>query len=97
MLRGLNRNLLCYMKFSANTANLTLTTIFCLIFTLLPYKKWLRWENLTAEPLPDIPYQDASYYIGQLREIIKGNYSLNNPHILEHSQDGFSYGNSILF
>ena len=97
MVRGLNRNLLSYMKFSANTANLTLTTIFCLFFTLLPFKKWLRWENLTAEPLPDIPYQDASYYIGQLREIIKGNYSLNNPHILEHSQDGFSYGNSILF
>jgi hypothetical protein len=85
------------MKFSTNTVNLIFSTIFCLFFTLLPFKKWLRWENLTAEPLPDIPYGDASYYIGQLREIIKGNYLLNNPHILEHSQDGFSYGNSFLF
>ena len=85
------------MKISTNTVNLILSTIFCLFYTLLPFKKWLRWENLTAEPLPNIPYGDASYYIGQLREIIKGNYLLNNPHILEHSQEGFSYGNSILF
>ena len=85
------------MKISTNTFNLIFSTIFCLFYTLLPFKKWLRWENLTAEPLPNIPYGDASYYIGQLREIIKGNYLLNNPHILEHSQEGFSYGNSILF
>ena len=85
------------MKISTNTVNLIFSTIFCLFYTLLPFKKWLRWENLTAEPLPNIPYGDASYYIGQLREIIKGNYLLNNPHILEHSQEGFSYGNSILF
>lgn len=85
------------MKISTNTVNLIFSTIFCLFYTLLPFNKWLRWENLTAEPLPNIPYGDASYYIGQLREIIKGNYLLNNPHILEHSQEGFSYGNSILF
>ena len=97
MTRSLNKSLASYLNFSTNTANLIFSTILCLFYTLLPFKKWLRWENLTAEPLPDIPYGDASYYIGQLREIIKGNYLLNNPHIFEHSQDGFSYGNSILF
>ena len=97
MMRILNKKIVSYMKISTNTVNLILSTIFCLFYTLLPFKKWLRWENLTAEPLPNIPYGDASYYIGQLREIIKGNYLLNNPHILEHSQEGFSYGNSILF
>lgn len=97
MIRSLNKNIAYYIKISTNTVNLILSTIFCLFYTLLPFKKWLRWENLTAEPLPEISYGDASYYIGQLREIIKGNYLLNNPHILEHSQDGFSYGNSILF
>ena len=97
MMRILNKKIVSYMKISTNTVNLIFSTIFCLFYTLLPFKKWLRWENLTAEPLPNIPYGDASYYIGQLREIIKGNYLLNNPHILEHSQEGFSYGNSILF
>jgi len=97
MMRILNKKIVSYMKISTNTVNLIFSTIFCLFYTLLPFNKWLRWENLTAEPLPNIPYGDASYYIGQLREIIKGNYLLNNPHILEHSQEGFSYGNSILF
>jgi len=97
MMRILNKKIVPYMKISINSVNLVSSTIFCLFYTLLPFKKWLRWENLTAEPLPNISYGDASYYIGQLREIIKGNYLLNNPHILEHSQEGFSYGNSILF
>jgi hypothetical protein len=42
-------------------------------------------------------YQDSVYYLGQIREVLNGNYKIGNPLIYENSQDGFSYGNSSLF
>jgi hypothetical protein len=42
-------------------------------------------------------YQDSVYYLGQIREVLNGNYKIGNPFIFENSQDGFSYGNSSLF
>jgi hypothetical protein len=42
-------------------------------------------------------YQDSIYYLGQIREVLNGNYNIGNPLIYENSQDGFSYGNSSLF
>lgn len=67
------------------------------IFTLLPYKNWLRWNNLNLEPLPNIFYSDSIYYLGKIREIIQGNYRVGNPIAYEHALDGFSYGDSSLF
>ena len=67
------------------------------IFTLLPYKSWLRWNNLNLEPLPNIFYSDSIYYIGKIREIIQGNYLVGNPIVYEHALDRFSYGDSSLF
>ena len=67
------------------------------IFTLLPYKNWLRWNDLNLEPLPNIFYADSIYYIGKIRDISQGNYLVGNPIVYEHALDGFSYGDSSLF
>lgn len=77
---------------------LLLTSIAYALFTLKPFKSWIRTSDFSAEPFPDVHiYQDAIYYLGQIREVINRNYSIGNPFLFEHSQDGFSYGNSSLF
>jgi len=77
---------------------LILTATFYTLYTFLPFKNWFRFSNFSSEPFPQInTYQDSTYYLGQIREVLNGNYSLGNPLLFEHSQDGFSYGNSSLF
>jgi hypothetical protein len=76
---------------------LTCSVITYILFTLLPYKYWIRWSNLNLEPLPNIFYSDSIYYIGKIREIIKGNNNVGNPIIYENSEGSFSYGDSSLF
>jgi hypothetical protein len=78
-------------------ANLFIFSTLYAFWTLFPFKNWIRWSNYLAEPLPKIHYSDSIYYIGQLREILNGNLNIGNPIVLEHSKDGFSYGNSSLY
>ncbi len=80
-----------------NYLTIYICSLFFLLYTYLPFKNWLRWDNYFLEPFPNIDYKDAIYYMAQLREVISGNFKLGNPLILEHATDGFSYGNSSLF
>jgi len=77
---------------------LLVCSLIYVIYTLFPFRNWLRWNNFHSEPFPDVSmYQDSIYYLGQIREVLNGNYRIGNPLIFENSQDGFSYGNSSLF
>lgn len=71
--------------------------LYCL-YSLLPFKNWLRLQNYTLEPFPNFSrYQDSTLYLGQIREVINGNYQIGNPFIFENSTEGFTYLNSSLF
>lgn len=88
----------CCIVLAKSNLLLILSSVSYVIFTLYPYRGWLRFSDFTKAPFPDVDiYKDSLYYLGQLREILNGNYFLGNPLIYEHSRDGFSYGNSSLF
>lgn len=75
-----------------------LSAVLYCIYSLLPLKNWLRLENYTLEPFPNFSmHQDATLYLGQIREVINGNYLIGNPFIFENSTEGFTYLNSSLF
>lgn len=85
-------------KISLDYLTVIASSVVYLLYTLMPFKKWLRLNNYRYEPFPDINiYSDSIYYLGQIREVINGNYSIGNPIIFENATDGFSYGNSSLF
>ena len=75
-----------------------LSAVLYCIYSLRPLKNWLRLNNYTLEPFPNfMMYQDSTLYLGQIREVINGNYRIGNPFIFENSTEGFSYLNSSLF
>jgi len=78
--------------------SLILFSAIYLVYTLFPLKEWFRFSNYDKNPLPTVNmFQDSIYYLGQLREILKGNYQVGNPILYETSTDGYSFGNSSLF
>ena len=75
-----------------------LSAVLYCIYSLRPLKNWLRLNNYTLEPFPNfMMYQDSTLYLGQIREVINGNYLIGNPFIFENSTEGFTYFNSSLF
>jgi len=75
-----------------------LSAVLYCIYSLLPLKNWLRLDNYTLEPFPNFSmHQDSTLYLGQIREVINGNYLIGNPFIFENSTEGFTYLNSSLF
>jgi len=81
-----------------NKLTLQLSAVLYCLYTLLPFKNWLRLQNYTLEPFPNFNrYQDSTLYLGQIREVINGNYQIGNPFIFENSTEGFTYLNSSLF
>lgn len=85
------------MKQTFSKSSVFVTAIVYAQFTLFVFRDWLRFNNLDSEPLPNVKYEDSIYYLGQIREILANNYSIGNPLIIEHANDGISYGNSSLF
>ena len=78
-------------KISLDYLTVIASSVVYLLYTLMPFKKWLRLNNYRYEPFPDINiYSDSIYYLGQIREVINGNYSIGNPIIFENATDGFS-------
>ena len=82
----------------ANKLTVPLSAVVYCLYSLLPLKNWLRLQNYTLEPFPNLSmYQDSTLYLGQIREVINGNYLIGNPLIFENSTEGFTYLNSSLF
>jgi hypothetical protein len=81
-----------------NKLTVLLSAVFYCLYSLLPFKNWLRLQNYTLEPFPNFSmYQDSTLYLGQIREVINGNYLIGNPFFFENSTDGLTYLNSSLF
>ena len=61
-----------------------LSAVLYCIYSLLPLKNWLRLDSYTLEPFPNFSmHQDSTLYLGQIREVINGNYLIGNPFIFE--------------
>ena len=81
-----------------NKLSMPLSAALYCVYSLLPLKNWLRLHNYSLEPFPNFSmYEDSTLYLGQIREVINGNYLIGNPFFYENSTEGFTYLNSSLF
>jgi hypothetical protein len=65
--------------------------------TLTPLEDWLRWQKLDRIPFPTIPYEDSTYYLSQIREVLDDDFKFGNPLFFEYDNSSYSFGNSTLF